>query len=184
MKVRREEWNMKDEIRERAKKVKLLLMDVDGVMTDGKVIFSSNGAEAKEFDAKDGVGIKIAQRVGIKTGLITGRVSEAVARRGEELGMDEIHQGKKEKIKIYMEIIDRLSLKDEEVGFIGDDIIDIPIMKRVGFPAAVADAHPAILPYAIYTTSSSGGRGAIREVIDLIIKAQGKWNALMKRYIS
>ncbi len=174
---------MSDEIKERAKKIKLVLMDVDGVMTDGKIVFASNGVEAKQFDAKDGVGIKLAQRVGIKIGLITGRTSEAVSRRAQELDIEEVHQGQRQKIIVYDEILKRLSLKDEDICFIGDDVVDIPIMKRVGLPVAVADAHTDILPFAIYRTSCRGGQGAIREVIDIVIRAQGKWEEMMKRYL-
>jgi 3-deoxy-D-manno-octulosonate 8-phosphate phosphatase (KDO 8-P phosphatase) len=174
---------MQKDVKEKAKKIKMILMDVDGVMTDGKIIFGNNGVEAKQFDAKDGVGIKIAQRLGIQFGLITGRSSEAVARRAEELAIEEVHQGQKQKIKPYEDILNRHSLKDEEVCFIGDDVVDVPIMRRVGFPVAVADAHPDIIPFAVHTTACRGGQGAIREVIDLIIKAQGKWDEMMKRYL-
>ncbi len=173
----------RSDLKAKAKKVKLILMDADGVLTEGKIIFFSGGGEAKAFDVKDGVGIKLAQRVGIKTGIITGRSSEAVERRAQELEVDELHQGAREKLKSYEKIIKKHSLQDEEVCFIGDDIIDIPVMKRAGFPVAVADAHEDILPYAIYQTDQGGGQGAVREVIDLIIKAQGKWEQLVKRYL-
>jgi 3-deoxy-D-manno-octulosonate 8-phosphate phosphatase (KDO 8-P phosphatase) len=171
------------DLKMKAKKVKLILMDNDGVLTEGKIIFFSGGGEAKAFDVKDGVGIKLAQRVGIKIGIITGRSSEAVERRAQELEVDELYQGAREKLASYEKIIKKHSLQDEEVCFIGDDIIDIPVMKRVGFPVAVADAHEDILPFAIYQTDLKGGQGAVREAIDLIIKAQGKWDQLMKRYL-
>jgi 3-deoxy-D-manno-octulosonate 8-phosphate phosphatase (KDO 8-P phosphatase) len=170
------------ELKTRAKKIKMILMDTDGVLTEGKIIFFSGGGEAKAFDVKDGVGIKLAQRVGIKTGIITGRSSEAVTRRAQELGIDELCQGAREKLISYEEIISKHSLKDEEVCFIGDDIIDIPVLKRVGFPVAVADAHKDILSFTAYQTDLKGGQGAVREVIDFIIRAQGKWDQLIKRY--
>lgn len=167
----------------KAKKIKWILMDNDGVLTEGKIIFFSGGGEAKAFDVKDGVGIKLAQRAGIKIGIITGRSSEAVGRRAQELEVEELHQGAREKLASYEEILKKHSLQDEEVCFIGDDIIDIPVMKRVGFPVAVADAHKDILPFAVYQTTLKGGQGAVREAIDLIIKAQGKWDQIMKRYL-
>lgn len=170
------------ELKTRAKKIKMILMDTDGVLTEGKIIFFSGGGEAKAFDVKDGVGIKLAQRVGIKMGIITGRSSEAVTRRAQELGIDELRQGAREKLISYEEILLKHSLKDEEVCFIGDDIIDIPVMKRVGFPVAVADAHKDILSFSVYQTDLKGGQGAVREVIDFIIRAQGKWDQIIKRY--
>ncbi len=171
-----------NDLKKRAKKIKLILMDTDGVLTEGKIIFYNGGGEAKAFDVKDGVGIKLAQRVGLKTGIITGRTSEAVARRAKELEIEEVHQGAREKIKSYEEILEKHSLKDDEVCFIADDIIDIPVMKKAGFPVAVADAHEDILPFALYQTSLKGGQGAVREVIDIILKAQGKWHQLIKKY--
>lgn len=172
-----------DDLNKKAQKIKLILMDTDGVLTEGKIVFYDGGGEAKAFDVKDGIGIKLAQRIGLKTGIITGRTSEAVARRARELGIEEVHQGAHEKIESYERILQKYSLHDEEVCFIADDIVDIPILKRVGFPAVVADAHRDILPFAIYQTSLNGGQGAVREVIDFIIKAQGKWNQLIKRYL-
>ena len=174
---------LSSDLEKKAKKIKLILMDADGVLTEGKIIFYSGGGEAKAFDVKDGVGIKLAQRAGLKIGIITGRTSEAIARRAQELEVEEIHQGAKEKIISYEKILSKHSLHDENVCFIGDDIIDIPVMKRVGFPAAVADAHEDILPFAIYQTSLKGGQGAVREVIDLIIKTQGKWHQVVKKYL-
>ena len=168
---------------DRARRVKLILMDADGVLTDGKIVFFSGGSEAKMFDSKDGVGIKLAQRAGLKTGVISGRESEALLRRCEELGMDEIHQRVFEKLGAYEEIIARLELKDEECCFIGDDLVDAPVLKRVGLPVTVADGHPALEPIVAYITERAGGSAAVREVIDLVIKAQGKWDELVGRYI-
>jgi len=133
-----------DDLEHRAKRVKMILMDVDGVLTDGKIVFLSGGAEAKMFDSKDGVGIKLAQRAGIRTGIISGRESEALLRRCEELGMDEVHQRVFDKLSAYEEIVGRQGLKDEECCFIGDDLVDAPVLKRVGLPGTVADGHPAL----------------------------------------
>ncbi len=171
------------DIIERARGVKMILMDADGVLTDGKIVFFSGGNEAKMFDSKDGVGIKLAQRAGLKTGVISGRESEALLRRCEELGMDEIHQRVFEKLSAYEEIRDRLGLRDGECCFIGDDLVDAPILKRVGLPVTVADGHPALEPLVAYVTERLGGSGAVREVIDFIIKAQGKWDDVVGRYL-
>ena len=175
--------NKSDDVDARARAVKMVLMDADGVLTDGKIVFLSGGSEAKMFDSKDGVGIKLAQRAGLKTGVISGRESEALLRRCEELGMDEIHQRVNEKLAAYEEIIARLGLSDAECCFIGDDLVDAPILKRVGLPVSVADGHPALEPIVAYVTDRHGGFGAVREVIDLVIKAQGKWDEVVGRYL-
>ena len=172
-----------DDLEHRAKRVKMILMDVDGVLTDGKIVFLSGGAEAKMFDSKDGVGIKLAQRAGIRTGIISGRESEALLRRCEELGMDEVHQRVFDKLSAYEEIVGRQGLKDEECCFIGDDLVDAPVLKRVGLPVTVADGHPALEPLVVYVTERNGGSAAVREVIDLVIRAQGKWDEIVSRYL-
>ena len=171
------------DLTDRARRVRLILMDVDGVLTDGRIIFMTGSGEAKMFDAKDGVGIKLAQRAGLKTGVITGRESEAVRRRCEELGMDEIHQRVTDKLAAYEEIRQRLGLSDEEICFIGDDLVDGPVLKRVGLPVTVADGHPALEAIVACVTERRGGASAVREVIDLVLKAQGRWDEIVSRYI-
>ena len=171
------------DLEERAKRIKMILMDADGVLTDGKIVFFSGANEAKMFDSKDGVGIKLAQRAGIKTGVISGRESEALLRRCEELGMEEIHQRVFEKLGAYEEIIARHGLKDEECCFIGDDLVDAPVLKRVGLPVSVADGHPALEPLVVYITQRNGGASAVREVIDFVIRAQGRWDEIVSRYL-
>jgi 3-deoxy-D-manno-octulosonate 8-phosphate phosphatase (KDO 8-P phosphatase) len=171
------------DLMQRAQRVQLILMDADGVLTDGKIIFFSGGNEAKMFDSKDGVGIRLAQRAGLKTGVISGRESEALLRRCEELGMDEIHQRVFEKLGAYEEILARLGLTDEDCCFIGDDLVDAPVLKRVGLPVGVADGHPALSPLLAYVTERAGGSGAVRETIDLVIRAQGKWDEVVGRYL-
>jgi 3-deoxy-D-manno-octulosonate 8-phosphate phosphatase (KDO 8-P phosphatase) len=158
-------------------------MDADGVLTDGKIVFLSGGNEAKMFDSKDGVGIKLAQRAGLKTGVISGRESEALLRRCEELGMDEIHQRVFEKLGAYEEILKKRGLQDEECCFIGDDLVDAPVLKRVGLPVGVADGHPALEPLLAFITDRAGGSGAVRETIDMVIRAQGKWDEVVGRYL-
>jgi 3-deoxy-D-manno-octulosonate 8-phosphate phosphatase (KDO 8-P phosphatase) len=168
---------------ERARRVKLILMDADGVLTDGKIVFLSGGNEAKMFDSKDGVGIRLAQQAGLKTGVISGRESEALLRRCEELGMDEIHQRVFEKLGAYEEILARLGLTDADCCFIGDDLVDAPVLKRVGLPVGVADGHPSLEPLLAYVTARNGGSGAVRETIDMVIRAQGKWDDVVGRYL-
>jgi len=154
----------------KAKKIKLLLLDVDGVMTDGTIILDSRGNETKAFHVRDGHGIKIAQRAGIAVGIITGRSSEVVNIRARELGIREVHQGAHDKLAVYDLLVSKYGLRDEEIAYIGDDIVDVPIFDRVGLAAAVADADPSVKPHVDVITRAAGGRGAVREVIALILK--------------
>lgn len=169
---------------ERMKKIKLLLLDVDGVLTDGRIIFDSNGVESKFFNVKDGHGIKMVQRAGIEVGIISGRQSQVVANRAAELGISRVYQGSLDKLTPYRETLAETGLTDEEVAFIGDDVIDIPILSRVGFAAAPADAVEVILPYVHLQTRNRGGWGAVREVCDLLLKEQGAWNTVTARYFT
>ncbi len=162
------------------KKIKMILMDVDGVLTDGKIIFTSDGAELKEFNIQDGMGITLARMAGLKTGIITGRESIMVQRRAEELKYDIISQGSFKKFARYEEIKKQFGLSDDEVCYIGDDLPDIPILKKAGFSVAVANARNELKKIAHYTTTLSGGEGAVREVIDLILKGQDKFNELIE----
>lgn len=159
-------------IRAKAKKIKLLLLDVDGVMTDGSIIMDSAGTESKAFHVRDGHGIKMAQRAGITIGIITGRNSEVVDIRARELGITEVHQGALEKIGIYENILAKYGLRDDEAAYIGDDVVDIDIFKRAGLSATVADCDPAVKGSVHMVTKAPGGRGAVREVIDLILKSR------------
>jgi len=157
-------------LKDRALKVKMLLMDVDGVLTDGRLYYTDSGEAVKVFDVRDGLGIKMAQSMGVKTGVISGRDSEALKRRLEELGIDEIHMGRYKKEEVLEEILRRHRLSEEEVLFIGDDLVDVPVLKRVGFPVAVRNAPEEVKRHAVYITRSEGGRGAVREVVDLLLK--------------
>ena len=168
----------------RLQKIKLLILDVDGVMTDGRIIFDSNGIESKFFNVKDGHGIKMLQRGGIEVGIISGRESQVVTNRAAELGINIVHQKSLDKLAPYNRILAEAGLTDEEVAFIGDDLIDIPVLKRVGFAAAPCDAVTEVLPFVHYVTSKSGGWGAVREVSDMLLKAQGKWDELTDRYFA
>lgn len=171
-------------MRERLQKIRLLLLDVDGVMTDGRIIYNNQGMETKAFDVKDGHGMKMLQRAGIAIGIITGRQSEVVSFRAAELGIDILYQGAKDKLIPYQEILVKLGLADEEIAYVGDDVIDIPILRRVGFAATVADAVEDVKPYVHYVTRREGGRGAVREVCDLLLKESGLWETTAGRYFS
>ncbi|SRR6266571_318754 len=163
----------------RARRIALVLMDVDGVMTDGSISFIESDCEAKTYDARDGVGIWIARRAGLRTGVISGRAGAAVLRRATELGMDEVHLRVRDKLEAYRRILRRRRLSDAEVCYIGDDLVDLPVLGRAGLPVAVADAHSEVLRRAPFVTRAPGGRGAVREVIDAILKAQGRWDEIV-----
>lgn len=165
----------------KAKKVKLLILDVDGVMTDGRIILDNNGNEIKAFHVRDGHGIKMAQTAGIKIAIITGRKSEVVKRRTFELGIKDVYQKALNKIAIYERLLKKYGMKNEEVAFIGDDINDLPILNIVGFSVAVSDADTHIRKKVDYVTEMGGGQGAVREAIDIILKAQGKWEDIKNK---
>ncbi len=167
---------------EKLAKIKLLLLDVDGVMTNGQIIYDGQNTEMKAFDVKDGHGIKLLQRTGIKIGIITGRSSAVVSRRAKELGIEILYQGALKKLDPYLEILKQEGLTDEQVAYVGDDVIDLPILRRVGFSVTVADAVPDMAPLVDYVTVRPGGRGAVREVCDMLIKASGQWDELTRRY--
>jgi 3-deoxy-D-manno-octulosonate 8-phosphate phosphatase (KDO 8-P phosphatase) len=164
----------KTSIQSKAKKIKLLLLDVDGVLTDGRIVLDTQGNELKAFHVRDGHGIKLAQRAGIIVGIITGRKSEVVNIRARELGIEEVHQGAHEKIAIYESILLKYGFRDEDVAYMGDDVVDVGIFKRTGFAVTVADADPSVKPFVHMVTKTAGGRGAVREFINLILKHQGK----------
>ena len=164
----------KTTIRSKAKNIKLLLLDVDGVMTDGRIILDNQGNELKAFHVRDGHGIKMAQKAGIIVGIITGRTSAVVNIRAAELGIQEVHQGRHEKIVVYDSILKKYGLRDDDVAYMSDDIVDLDIFQRTGLAVTVADADPAVKPYVDMITKTAGGRGAVREVINLILKHQGQ----------
>jgi len=163
----------KTSVQTKAKNIKMLLLDVDGVMTDGRIILDNQGNELKAFHVRDGHGIKLAQKAGIIIGIITGRKSEVVNIRARELGIIEVHQGIHEKIVIYDQILKKYGFRDAEVAYMGDDIVDLAIFKRVALAVTVADADPAVKPFIDLVTRAAGGQGAVRELINLILKKQG-----------
>ena len=167
---------------ERLKDIRLLLLDVDGVMTDGGIIYDGNGLETKVFNVKDGHGIKMLQRFGIEVGIITGRSSLVVEIRARELGIELVYQGALKKLVSYEEIKQKTGLSDSQIAYIGDDVIDVPVMRRVAFAAAPSDGLADARNVAHYVTTCGGGRGAVREVCDLILKGRGLWDKVQNRY--
>lgn len=164
----------KSTLQSKAKKIKLLLLDVDGVLTDGRIILDNHGDELKAFHVRDGHGIKMVQKAGIVVGIITGRKSEVVNIRARELGITEVYQGAHEKIAVYDSILKKYGFHDDDVAYMGDDIVDVGIFKRTGLAVTVADADPSVKSYVDMVTKTAGGRGAVREFINLILKHQGK----------
>ncbi len=159
---------------EKAQKVKMILLDVDGVLTDGSIIYSSNCGEIKVFNAQDGYGIVRAIELGLKIGIITGRESDIIKKRANELGVHELIQNAIDKVKPFQNLLAKYNFKPEEFCYIGDDILDIPLLKIVGFSAAPANARGEVKRIVDYVASASGGNGAVREIIDFILKAQKK----------
>jgi 3-deoxy-D-manno-octulosonate 8-phosphate phosphatase (KDO 8-P phosphatase) len=170
------------EILMRAKCIKLVLMDVDGVLTDNSIIYYETNKDIKAFSARDGLGIEMLHHIGIKTGIISGRKSPIIEYRARELGIEEINQGVKDKKACLQKLLKKYSFSKQEVLYIGDDLIDLPVLLEVGLSAAAADAHEEVLQRVHVICQSPGGRGAVREIADLIIKAQGKWEEVLLYY--
>ena len=162
--------------------IRLLLLDVDGVMTDGGIIYDGSGLETKVFNVKDGHGIKMLQRHGIAVGIITGRTSLVVDIRAKELGIDLVYQGAFKKLVSYLDVKQRTGFTDSQIAYVGDDVIDVPVMRRVIFAAAPADGLLEARNAAHYVTAAAGGQGAVREVCDLILKGRGFWDEIATRY--
>ena len=171
-----------DEVERRAQRIKLLLMDCDGVLTDGRIELLADGDEQKSFHVRDGQGISLIHRAGLKTGIISGRTSSAVERRAQDLKVNYVRQDAKDKIKALDEIMAAAGVALDECAYIGDDLGDIPVLLRVELAVAVADAVAETKQAAHYVTELPGGRGAVREVCDLILKAQGHWHEVTKSF--
>ncbi|MDT4969826.1 MAG: 3-deoxy-D-manno-octulosonate 8-phosphate phosphatase phosphatase [Acidobacteriota bacterium] len=171
------------EIERRASRIKLLLMDCDGVLTDGRVTLLGQEDEQKSFHTRDGHGLVLLHRAGLRSGIISGRTSTLVERRAGELGIRYLRQGALDKIKDFNELLAEANVTEREVAFVGDDVTDIPLMKRSELAVAVADAVEETRSAAHYLTRIAGGFGAVREVCELILKAQGRWTGLMERYM-
>jgi 3-deoxy-D-manno-octulosonate 8-phosphate phosphatase (KDO 8-P phosphatase) len=174
---------MNSEVQERATRIQLLLMDCDGVLTDGRIWIFENGEEQKGFHTRDGLGIDLWHRAGLRSGIISGRRSSAVETRGRTLGMSFIIQGHENKAQAFADVLEQAGVAPAEVAYIGDDLNDIPLMLQSGLGIAVADAAHETREHAHYVTKAPGGFGAVREVIELILKSQGRWDDLIKSYL-
>jgi len=167
----------------RAKEIKLLLLDVDGVLTDGSIVYTHSGTEMKSFNTKDGFGIRLLQEAGVEVGIITARSSEAVHRRAQDLKLAHVYQGVRNKIEAFEAILAAQKLSPPEIAYMGDDWLDLPLLTRVGLAATVADAVVEVKEVSHYVSRRAGGRGAVREVCDLIIEAKGLRTELLARYL-
>lgn len=172
-----------DNITERARRVRLLILDCDGVLTDGRIIMLPGGDETKAFDVKDGHAMVMAGRAGLPIAIISGRKSSIVQTRAKELGVAHLHQMAWVKTEPYEKILAEEGLTDKEVCYVGDDVVDIPLLRRAGLAIAVADAVEEAKQYSHFVTKRAGGRGAVREVIEIILKAQDKWDEALARYV-
>lgn len=174
---------LSEAVLEKIRGIKLVVFDVDGVLTDGRIIYDDDGKETKSFDVKDGHAIKLLMRSGIGAGIITARESKVVVHRAGNLGIDLVYQGRKNKLEAFEEIQGKTGLRPSEIAFVGDDIIDLPVLKRAGFSAAVSDAVEEVRERVDYVAARPGGRGAVREVAELILKTQGKWEDILNGYL-
>jgi 3-deoxy-D-manno-octulosonate 8-phosphate phosphatase (KDO 8-P phosphatase) len=168
----------------RAAKIKLVLFDVDGVLTDGKILLHADGSESKVFDIKDGTAIVWAQRAGLTVGFLSARTSLATAQRAAQLGITLVHQGVASKLDTYDQIADSLMLEDEQIAYMGDDILDLPVLSRVGLATAPADSVEDVRSRVHWISQYRGGDGAARELIELILRAQDRWDSLVATYMT
>ena len=168
---------------DKLKRIKLLLLDVDGVLTDGSVIYHDTGAETKVFHIRDGLGIRMLMDAGIEVGIVTGRTSRALRHRCDNLGISLIFDRVRDKTGVLEVISKQKGVGAEHIAFVGDDLVDIPLMKRVGLSVAVADAHETVVEHADMVTDAQGGAGAVREVCEAILKAQGLWEKVLARFL-
>ncbi|MBX7164947.1 MAG: HAD hydrolase family protein [Pirellulales bacterium] len=167
---------------QRCQSIELLLADVDGVLTDGGVVFDNQGIEIKRFHIRDGLGMRLWQRAGYRIGLITGRSSHIVKIRAAELGIDLVRQGAEDKLPVVREVLQSLGLAPAQVAYIGDDLPDLPVVRHVGLGVAVADACDELRAAAHYVTTLRGGAGAVRELVERILKAQKRWPELIQKF--
>ena len=169
-------------IQDRAAQITLLLFDVDGVLTDGKILLHADGSESKQFDIKDGTGIVLAQRCGLTVGFLSARQSAATAQRAAHLGVSLVHQGVASKLDAYGQILRQRGLADSHVAYMGDDVLDLPVLARVGLSAAPSDAVDDVRSRVHWVSRAAGGHGAARELIELVLRTQKRWDALVESY--
>ncbi len=170
--------------REKAARVKLLLLDVDGVLTDGRIVYDADGRETKAFYVRDGHGIKMLRDAGVEVGIVTGRRSTIVKIRARELGIVLVYQGVHDKVALWCVICDERGLAPEATAYVGDDILDVPLLRKVGFAAAVADAEPCALDAAHFVAARPGGHGAVRDIAEFILHAHGAWETATAEYLA
>jgi len=168
----------------KASKIKLLLFDVDGVLTDGKILLHADGTESKQFDIKDGTALVWAQRLGLTVGFLSARTSAATSRRAAQLGITLLHQGVASKLETYEQIADELLLDDEQIAYMGDDILDLPVLSRVGLSTAPADAADDVRARVHWVSQKMGGAGAARELIEMVLRAQDRWDSILATYLA
>lgn len=175
---------LSESLRARVAQIRLLIFDVDGVLTDGSLYYGHDGREYKVFHSRDGHGMKMLRQGGVEIGIITARNSPAVAHRMANLGLTHVYQGALEKLPAYEDLLRKLDLRPEQVAYVGDDVVDLPVMTRVGCAIAVADAHPDVVKRAHWRTTAPGGRGAARDACELILRVQGRYDELLQRYLA
>jgi len=173
-----------DQLEARARNIRLVLLDVDGVLTDGTVAIAGSGDEWKAFSIRDGAAIVWAQRTGLEIGLLSGRASDATTRRAKELNITLVLQGEADKRAAYIHLVTSLGLKDDQVAYMGDDLIDLPVLRRVGLSAAPRDACEDVRSRVHYVTDSYAGHGAVREFLELILRGRGRWDALLRAHLT
>jgi len=175
--------NFSPELQTKARQIKLLLLDVDGVLTDNKLFYGDNGVEYKSFHTRDGHGMVLLQKSGIEIGIITGRKSELVKRRMQDLKVAHLYQGVPDKLPTFLKLVEQLGLEMDEIAYMGDDILDLPILTRVGLSSTVANADPEVLSRVDFISQYKGGEGAVRELCELILKSQGLWQQHMDFFL-
>jgi 3-deoxy-D-manno-octulosonate 8-phosphate phosphatase (KDO 8-P phosphatase) len=171
------------DILEKARRIRLLIFDVDGVLTDGSLFIGDDGQEYKAFNSLDGHGIKMLLGHGIEIAIITGRTSKVVEHRMKNLGITRVYQGQHDKLQAYRDLSEELGIADEEIAYVGDDVVDLPVMRRVGLAIAVQDAHPLVRKHSHWQTPSPGGRGAARDVCEMLMEATGVLDDEMSKYL-
>ena len=167
---------------EKLERIRLLLLDVDGVMTDGSIIYGAEDQEIKQFHVRDGLGIRLLMRAGIKVGVVTGRRSEALMHRCRNLGIGLIYAGVSDKAALLDRIVAQTAVPAENIAFAGDDLVDLPLMRKIGLSIAVADAHETVKAHADLITTAPGGAGAVREICEALLKSQGRWEPILKEF--
>jgi 3-deoxy-D-manno-octulosonate 8-phosphate phosphatase (KDO 8-P phosphatase) len=172
------------DVESRIKRVRLLVLDVDGVLTDGRITYTNDGVEIKAFDVKDGHGVKLLMRSGVDVAIVTARSSKVVGVRAADLGIKTVYQGALDKSVAFEDILKKTGLSPEELAYVGDDLVDLPVLRRVGFAATVSDAVQEVRDAVHYVASRPGGRGAVREIAELVMKVQKSWDSVTERYYS